>query len=63
MLRGNEGRGHGRGAIKLYEKYSGSWYDQGKAAEMGAMTVVVIRGVGADGRWMGRCAAQSPLIW
>ena len=53
MLWGNEGCGHGRGAIKLNEKYSGSWYDQGKAAEMSAMMVVVIRDVGADGRRMG----------
>ncbi len=53
MLQGNKGRGHGRGAIKLYEKYPGSWYDQGKAAEMGAMTMVVIRDVGEDGRRMG----------
>ncbi len=63
MLQGDKECGHGRGAIKLYEKYSGSWYDQGKAAEMGAMTVVVVRDVGADGRWMGRCIAQLPLIW
>ncbi len=53
MLRGNEGRGHGRGMIKLYEKYSGSWYDQGEVAEMGAMMVVVIQDVVADGHWMG----------
>ncbi len=63
MLRGNKDCGHGRGVIKLYEKYSGSWYDQGEAAEMGAMTVVVIRDVGADGHRMGRCVAGLPLIW
>ncbi len=51
-LWGNEGRGHGRGTIKLYEKYSGSWYDQGEVAEMGAMTVVVIWDVRADGHQM-----------
>ena len=53
MLRGKEGCGHGRGAIKLYEKYSGSLYDQSKVAKMGAMTVVMIRDVGADDRQMG----------
>ena len=53
MLWGNKGHEHGRGAIKLYEKYSASWYDQGEAAEIGAMTVVVIRDVGADGHQMG----------
>ncbi len=63
MLRGIEGRGHGRGAIKLNEKYSGSWYDQGKVAEMGAMTVVVIQDVGADnGRRMVQCVTRLPLI-